>query len=149
MTRYRPSRRTITPPSTLTGVLRRPGRKRSLREHDFPKQEQDSGRETQSEREPEPGKAPASGRRDPPAREVDVQPWAPAPPVHREPLSVERENDVSEPVLLGGRRRKPDAVRDAAHSVERVNERVAAGVVIERVDPPAVGARRSRHRGAL
>src|SRR3954452_21230326 len=92
-TRQRPSRRNIIPPSTLTGVLRRPGRKRSLRKDDPPQQEHDRDREAQAEREPDPGEARARSRGDPPAREVDVQPGASAPPVHRELLPVQGEHD--------------------------------------------------------
>ena len=40
-------------------------------------------------------------------------------------------------------------MRDAAHGVERVHERIAAGVLVERVDEASVGARGARERRAL
>ena len=59
-TRQRPSLRTITPPSTLTGVLRRSGQQRSLRPANLQEQEEERPGEADAEHEPEPGEAAAA-----------------------------------------------------------------------------------------
>src|SRR6266850_814470 len=97
--RTRPSRRDMSPPWTLTGVLRLPRQKGSrgsgpAAPHQE-KQERD-GREA----EPGPRKTRAGRRRDPPSGRVHVEPLLPAPPVHGEPVAVEREHDIEQATLV-------------------------------------------------
>jgi hypothetical protein len=66
----------------------------------------------------------------------------------RPPAVAKAELHRAEDALVASPR-KADAVRPAAHRVQRVHERVAAGVLVERVHEPPVCARRARDRRSL
>jgi hypothetical protein len=93
-----------------------------------------------------------SGRHDrgpghPPRPRVDGAEDASVGPADRELRPVEPQHEVRDPALVG--QRHTNAVRDAADGVERVHERIAARVRVERVDPAPVPARDPGGREAL
>ena len=69
--------------------------------------------------------------------------------LHGEPASRQRQRERVHGVLVGRRPRQPDAVRDTFDGVERVDERVAAGIRVQRVHPAAGRRRRAVDRPAL
>src|SRR6266516_1355048 len=143
MVRTMPSRRNITPPWTLTEILRLARQKRSLR---TPAPEREEEPRQRGEAEPRPREARSVGGREPPRRRVEDVPGLAAAPVNREVRPVHPEHDVPERPLVGRGPRDTRAVGDPLHRVECVDERRPAGVRVERVDPAAAGADRARDR---
>src|SRR5207244_7070114 len=98
-------------------------------------------RETAADPASDPGPRETGVRvRDAPAAGGDVDPRPSASPVRGErPAAVaEGEDDVVEPLVVG----EIDAVRGGADGVERVDERLAVRLLVERVHPAPVCARR-------
>src|SRR6266480_2985516 len=70
----------------------------------------------------------------PPRRGVHVQPRLAALPVHGQRPAVQRQGDLAEGALIGRLPWQPDAMRNGSHGVERMDEGIAAGVLVESED---------------